>query len=162
MNIDQLKALLAIDKSVLDDEVIRQPSLFFDVSEQLTTAIAERDAAKENLATVDAQLDAKWRAKLNKVGAGRVTDKAIQSHVQTDKDHERAFDDFLVAKTAADTLSALKEAFQSRSYALRDLVSLYTANYYEVDSIKPTRAQEASHYAANRARISNAREARGR
>jgi len=160
MNFDDLKKNLAIDKTVLDDEVIRQPVLFFEISEQVTIAIAERDAAKEELAYIDAELNAHYRTTL-KGTVTRVTDNQILSHIQRDKDHIAAFDTWAAAKLKADKLLALKEAFQQRSYMLRDLVSLYSANYYETTSMKPTQAQEASHYPANRARISNARAARG-
>ncbi len=160
-SIAELKEQLAIDKSCLDDEVIRQPVLFYAVSEQLTQAIAERDGAKEDLAAVNASLYAKWRKKLEGV-AKRVTDTMLESYVQTDPDHEKAFDAWLAAKTKADQLEALKAAFQQRSYMLRDLVTLYSANYYEDASARPSKAQEASHYAANRVRMSNARAARGK
>lgn len=158
-SIEELHAQLAIDKSVLDDEVIRQPVLFYTVSEALTDVIAERDAAKEELNSVDAELDGKWRAKFAKANT-KVTDKVVLSAVQIDPLHEKAFTDWLQAKTRAEKLAALKEAFQQRSYMLRDLVSLYSANYYEDASIRPSREQEASHYAANRQRMSNARAAR--
>lgn len=154
--LSDLQQQLAIDKSVLDDEVIRQPVLFYNISEQLTDAIAERDAAKEELNSTDAELDGTWRRKLNKADS-KVTEKMVSNCVQTSVEHEKAFNAWLTAKTRADKLLALKEAFQQRSYMLRDLVSLYSANYYEDASIKPSRAQEASHYAANRARMSNAR-----
>lgn len=160
-SIADLKEQLAIDKSALDDEVIRQPGLFYEVSEQLTDAIAERDGAKEDLASIDATLDAKWRKKFEG-GTKRVTEGTIAACVQTDPAHEKAFDVWLTAKTKADQLQALKDAFQQRSYMLRDLVQLYSANYYEDTSMRPTKAQEASHYAANRQRISNARVARGK
>lgn len=156
----ELQAQLAIDKSVLDDEVIRQPVLFYTVSEMLTDAIAERDGAKEDLGAIDADLDHKWRKHLAK-GPVKVTEAVVAGHVATDPDHEKAFTAWLNAKTKADKLLALKEAFQQRSYMLRDLVSLYSANYYEDSSVKPTKLQEASHYAANRNRMSNARAARG-
>lgn len=155
MTLAELKAQLAIDKSVLDDEVIRQPVLFHDISEQLTDAIAERDAAKEDLAAMDADLDGIGRRKLAKLP--KVTEAMVANFVQTSDQHEKAFNSYLVAKTKADKLLALKEAFQQRSYMLRDLVSLYSANYFEESSIKPTKAVEASHYAANRARLANGR-----
>jgi len=158
--LEELKQHLAIDKTVLDDEVIRQPVLFYEISEQLTEAIAERDAAKEELAYADAELNSYYRNK-HKNSTSRVTDSFIQSCIQTDEDHVAANKTWMDAKLKADKLLALKEAFQQRSYMLRDLVSLYSANYYESNSIKPTKAQEASHYAANRTRISNARAARG-
>lgn len=157
-----LQAQLAIDKSVLDDEVIRQPVLFYTVSEMMVEAIAERDAAKEELAAVDADLDHSWRKKLAKDPKAKVTESVIKNLVQTSVDHEKAFATWLTAKTKADRLIALKDAFQARSYMLRDLVSLYSANYYEDASARPTKAQEASHYAANRSRIGNARAARGK
>lgn len=157
----ELQQHLAIDKAVLDDEVIRQPMLFYTISEALTDAFALRDGAKEELASVDAEMDSVWRKKLSKTDA-RVTEKLVQNCVQCSSEHEKAFEAYLQAKTYADKLLALKEAFQQRSYMLRDLVSLYSANYYEVSSIKPTQATEASHYNANRARMSNARAARGK
>lgn len=159
--LEELQQQLAIDKSVLDDEVIRQPVLFYTISEQLTDASAERDAAKEALATIDAGLDNKWRKKLAATNA-KVTETMVANHVLTDPEHEQGFVDYLEAKIKADKLLALKDAFQQRSYMLRDLVSLYSANYYEDASLKPSQAQEASHYAANRARISNARVVRGK
>lgn len=161
LSLSELQEQLAIDKSVLDDEVIRQPVLFYTISEQLTDAIAERDGAKEELASVDAGLDGQWRKKLAKVHT-KVTETMVSNHVITSSEHEQAFDAYLKAKTTADKLLALKEAFQQRSYMLRDLVSLYSANYYEEASVKPSKAVEASHYASNRARISNARAARGK
>lgn len=156
-----LKLHLAIDKSMLDDEVVRQPVLFYNISEILTDAIALRDGAKEALAFIDAEMDSVWRKKLSK-GDAKVTEKMVQNHVQCSYEHGKAFDAYLKAKTYADKLLVLKEAFQQRSYMLRDLVSLYSANYYETSSIKPTQTMEASHYNANRVRMSNAREARGK
>lgn len=161
LSLSELKANLAIDKMALDDEVIRQPSLFYEISEALTEAAAERDAAKEELATVDAEIDGRVRAKFAK-GDMKATDKTVASHVLIDSAHEKAFTSWLTAKTKADKLEALKDAFKQRSYMLRDLVALYTANYYEESSVKPSRAQEASQYSANRSRISNARAARGK
>lgn len=162
LTLADLQESLTIDKSVLDDEVIRQPVLFYTVSEMLVDALAERDAAKEELNSVDADLDGIWRRKLGKDPKAKATEAVVKNHVQLSAEHEKAFGVYLTAKTKADRLSALKDAFQARSYMLRDLVSLYSANYYEDASVKPTKAQEASQYASNRSRIGNARAARGK
>jgi hypothetical protein len=161
ISLPELQQQLAIDKSVLDDEVIRQPVLFYEISEQLTEAVAERDAAKENLSVVDAELDHSWRKKLAKT-QNRVTEGMLTSYVITSPAHEKAFQDYLQAKTKADKLLVLKEAFQQRSYMLRDLVSLYAANYYEDTALKPSKAQDASHYNSNRVRMSIARIAKNK
>lgn len=152
-----LKASLEIDKSCLDDEVIRQPVLFYAISEQVTDAIAERDAAKEELALVDATLDAKYRSNMGRDSSKRVTETFIQNCVCSDNNHQKSLSIWLRAKLKADRLLALKEAFQQRSYMLRDLVSLYSANYYEVESLKPSKVQDMAHFHANRARLANAR-----
>src|SRR5690242_19085438 len=110
LNIDELKAGLEIDKLALDDEVIRQPVLFYTVSEELTNAVAERDAAKEELASVDATLADRWRRKLSKDATKRVTDSMVTVSVQTSDEHEIAFKAFLDAKLKAEKLLALKEA----------------------------------------------------
>lgn len=155
MKIEEIKQRLQIDKQVLDDEIMRQPGLFYTVSEQLTTALAERDAAKENLDIVNAELDAKWRKNLQ--SQPKLTEKVVNNHVVMDPDHEVAFAEYLMFKSKADKLQALKDAFQQRSYMLKALVALYAANYYEDSAIKPSHAQEVSHYAANRTRIALAR-----
>lgn len=155
--LSDLQQQLQIDKMVLDDEVIRQPMLFFEVSDQLTEAMAERDAAKEELAAVDAELDQKIRKKLSS-GQARVTEGLITSHVITSPEHEKAFTAYLNAKTRSDKLEALKDAFKQRSFMLRDLVALHAANYYETTSMKP----DASNYQSNRQRINNARVARSK
>lgn len=154
--LSDLQQHLEIDKTALDDEVMRQPSLFYKVSEALTDALAERDGALEELSYVDAEQALKGRKELSKAGA-KVTDAMVKTYVQVSVEHDKAFNAWLQAKARADKLQALKEAFNQRSYMLRDLVTLYSANYYESTSVKPTRAQEASHYANNRARISTAR-----
>lgn len=157
--IAELQLKLAIDKTVLDDEVIKQPVLFYTISEALTDAFALRDGAKEELASVDAEMDSVWRSKLAKIH-DKVTEKMVQNSVQCSSAHEKAFDEYLKAKTYADKLLALKEAFQQRSYMLRDLVSLYSANYYETSSIRPNQA--TAHYNANRQHMSDARAARSK
>src|SRR5229473_1296415 len=121
IHLAELKQHLAIDKSMLDDEVIRQPVLFYTISEALTEALAKRDGAKETLAFVDAEVDNACRKKLSK-GDIKITEKMVQNYVQCSHEHGKAFDNYLEAKTNADKLLALKEAFQQRSYMLRDLV----------------------------------------
>jgi uncharacterized membrane protein YheB (UPF0754 family) len=155
----ELKQRLEIDKNALDDEIIRQPQLYYEISEQLANAIAVRDSLKEETNTTDADLDGMWRKQLASL-KGKVTEAMISNHILTSTQHETAFQAWLTAKTHADKLQALKEAFQQRSSMLRDLVSLYTANYYQTTSMKPSQAAEASHYAANREHMAKARKAK--
>lgn len=154
--IDQLRVYLEIDKHGLDDEIVKQPSLLLQVAEAHAEAIAERDSCKEELATVDAELDGQVRRKLEKVKE-KVTEAAVKHGIQTSQKHGDAFDTYMTAKTKADKLLALKEAFQNRSYMLRDLVQLYVANYYDQSSVQGNSRSDSMTYQHNRERLAEAR-----
>ncbi len=154
-NIDEFRKYLKIDKQALDDEVMQQPSLFYQVSEAFAEAGAERDALKEQLAVIDAQLDGKLR-KTNEKG----TEALIKNQIQAHPDHQQAFTQWLEAKEYADKLGALKDAFRDRSYMLRELGNLLVANYFDASSVKPTYRQGEVVYQRRRARLAAGREAK--
>ena len=154
--IEQLKKFLEIDKLSLDDEIIRQPSLFYQVSEAYVEAVGERDTLKEQLASTDAEIDGEIRSNAKT----RITDTAVKNLVQCDADHEKAFKAYITAKVKADQLGALKEAFQQRGYMLRDLASLYVANYFDHSSIQGTSSQDKTIYEARRRTLAEARQRR--
>ena len=133
MELDKLKSLLAIDKASLDDEVSKQPMLFFEVSEAYIEAMAERDACKEELASVDAGLDSKVRKKLEKASE-KITEPMVKNAIQIDKEHQEAFDTYMEAKIKADKLSVLKEAFDQRRSMLSSMVQLHSTSYWQQSS----------------------------
>ena len=147
--IEQLRSKLLIDKHNLDDELIHQPMLLFEVSDGAIEASAERDLRKEELAMVDARLDTEVRRDLS-ISGEKFTEAMVKSGVLLHKDHQAASDAFYAAKERADTLGALKEAFQQRGYMLRDLASLAVANYYEYSSVQGTSSTDTSAYIKNR------------
>jgi len=133
--VDELRDFLKIDKHSLDNEIVEQPQLFFKISEAHVNAIAHRDWCKEEVSRVDADLAGAHRRKIEKTGA-RATDAAVSAAVAADPQHQAAVDAHMKARTDADLLGALKEAFSQRSYMLRDLAALAIANYYEKSSIE--------------------------
>jgi hypothetical protein len=159
--VNELRSYLEIDKHALDDEIVKQPSLFFKVSEAYVEAVAERDACKEELASIDAELDGEVRHKLEVAGE-KITEAIVKNEIQTDKKHGPAFDTYILAKTKADMLMALKEAFQQRGYMLRDLCSLYVSQYYDQSSVQGNSKTDAAVYNRQRERLAEAREARKR
>ena len=159
--IKELRDYLEIDKHSLDDEIVKQPSLFFQVSEALSEAVAERDACKEELATVDADLDGQIRHDME-VAGDRITEAQVKNGIQVHAKHGPAFDTYILAKTRADKLLAMKEAFQQRGYMLRDLASLYVANYYDSTSIQGTGKSDRAAYNQQREHLAQARKRDGR
>ena len=155
LNTDEFRKYLAIDKQALDDEIIQRSSLLFEVSEAYATAVAERDALKEQLAVTDAELDGKLR-KANEKG----TEALIKNQIQAHNDHRKAFAEWLEAKEHADKLGALKDAFKDRSHALGELADLYVANYFDTASVRQTPNDDTTVYRRRRARLAASREAK--
>jgi len=155
VDIDEFENYLAIDKQALDDEVMQQPALFFQVSEAYAQAIAERDALKEELAGIDAGLYHTIKAKNEKS-----TDTFIKSKVQITADHQKAFTEYLEAKEHADKLGHLKDAFFQRSEMLKALGRLYASNYFEQTALKPTQSTDAMVYQRRRLKLAEKREAK--
>jgi hypothetical protein len=151
---DEYRQYLKINKHALDQELEEQPMLLFQISEAFVQAAAERDMLKEQLATTDAKLDAETR---NDLGDQKYTEAMVKNAVQTDKRHDGAMLRYLKAKEQTELLFALKEAFQTRSYMIRDLCSLYNANYFEEASVRGTGQTDRATYKTGRERIAEAR-----
>jgi len=157
IDLEEFRGYLLIDKNALDQELVQQPSLFEKVGDAFAEAIAEKDAAKEELANVDARLDGMIR---KSAADKRVTDTAIKNRIQAHSKHQGAFAKYLTAKMRADKLGALKESFHQRSYMLRELAGLAVSNYFEGTSVKATPTTNRAIYSRQRERLAEARQAR--
>jgi len=155
IEIEEFRKYLLIDKLSLDDELAHQSELFFKVSEAYINAMDMRDNMKEGLATVDALLDGEIRAKSEKI-----TEAQVKSQIQVHVRHQNAFTAYLDAKTTADRLGALKEAFGQRAYMLKDLCALIVSRFYETNSVQGTNASDTIAYQQRRKRLAIAREKR--
>lgn len=152
----ELKKALAIDKYSLDDEIIRQPSLFFMVAEAHTTAAAMRDALKEKLAQLDASLYGKIRIKLENEGS-KFTEAYIKNEIEIAPKRVKASRAYLESKEQTDKLLALKEAFAQRNYMIRDLCNLYVTGYFESNSIKQNTEMKDVSYSIRKGKINEVR-----
>jgi hypothetical protein len=126
--IETLEEALAIDEHALDEALIRQPDAFYRVSKKLAMELSIRDAAKQALQEEEAYADERARSSIPE--GEKVTETSIKSLVRLDKKVLAATDKLLMHNRRVAMLQALKEAFQQRSYVMKDLVSLYVANYF--------------------------------
>lgn len=159
-DLEELKKLLEIDKHSLDDEIVHQPQIFFRISEAAVKASAHRDFCKEEVKRVDADLAAYHRRKIEKSGS-RATDAAVASAVAADQKHQKAVDRHIKAIQRADLSNALKESFSQRSYMLRDLATLFVANYFEKTAITDNSTVRGAKAEKNMDRMAEARKAKG-
>lgn len=157
--INEFKKYLEIDRNALDEELAHQPQLFFTVSEAYVEAAAMRDELKEKLATTDAELDNLVRIDLEQ-SQSKVTEAIVKNAIQSHPAHKAASDAYLAAKKEADVLLAMKDSFYQRASMIRDLSSLYIANYYDSSSTKGTSATDSATYKRQRERLAEARQTR--
>lgn len=128
--IGELEEGLRIDKDDLDKEVEQHPTLLYNVGLELEMAISQRDAAKQNIKEVESRVYLSLR-KWEEDSEGKKVSEAQMSHLVTShKDVLAANEDYEELAAKVGKLRALKEAYQARSAAMRDLVQLYLANYY--------------------------------
>jgi hypothetical protein len=122
---DQLKNLrdgLRIDEDDLDQCLIEQPSLFFNVADALALAISKRDETKLELDELLANKDRTIRNEA-KALEEKITEAAIQRRLDMDKGVQDKQRDFADQRLKVDRLTALKEAYKERSWMLREIVA---------------------------------------
>lgn len=125
----QLEAGLSIDPHNLNDALAEQPTLFYHVAKQLALEISRRDAAKQTLAEVEASADQGIRdhAETNEF---KLTEKDVESQKRLDPNVQQCIKVLADLEYRTRRLTALKDAFQERGYALKGLVDLYSISYY--------------------------------
>ena len=146
-DIAQLKTALFIDKNDLDEELIRQPSLFWNVGNLLTLAVSQRDGCKNQIEEATAELDSQFRRQAQEAEE-KITETAIRSKIEASVLMQKLKTNYLALKLEADQLQVLREAFTQRAYVLKDLVSLYVAGYFAQASAGAPRRQALDDVAA--------------
>lgn len=118
-----LRGQLVIDPDDLHSGLVEQPDLFYHVSESFAKAVSKRDEQKLQLEELTAELDQQLRRAYAQ-RQEKSTEASIQNALRGMPKIRTAEREFLKARLDADMWQALKEAFQQRSFMLRELVSL--------------------------------------
>ena len=150
INLTELKSYLQINAGDLDNELVRQSALFYSVSESYVEAVAIRDTKKEELATVDAELDS-----IARMSNDKTTENRIKGMIQLNPKHQEAFIGYNEAKLMADRLGAMKDAFHQRGSMLKELAQLAISNLYEIAS--SSQSPNAVSYELGRQRLATKR-----
>jgi len=132
MKLDELRKELAIDQNALDDCLMRQPELYYSVAVGYAEAVAGRDSVKLELEELQAKLDQDFRAEALRKNE-KITEGSIQQKLKTMPKVQDLQQKFMDARTEAESWGVLKEAFQQRSFMLRELVALFIAQRRDLD-----------------------------
>lgn len=126
-----LEQSLEIDPDDLDSCLVSQPGLFYHVAEAVSLANSQRDAIKLELEEATAELDQQLRQ--NALAADlKITETSIQNSIRIKPKIKDLNRKYLDARTKAENASALKEAYQQRSFMLRELVAIQLAQFHNL------------------------------
>lgn len=147
---EELRKHLKIDRLNLDEELIKQPQLFFEVAEAAAIARSRMDAAKDNVERVESDVDQRIRQDAANEDE-RLTEKEIKALIQNDDDRVKAYASYLDLKRQTEELDQLRDSFRQRGYMLRELAALYISGYFQTSSTKGRghKAREVRAEAAN-------------
>ena len=128
--LEGLKGKLAIDQYQLELECMNQAFVYEEIGELATLVKADAKRAKEHLKFVEAGISADIRREPERFGVSKVTGDSVFAAVVVHPDCRKANDEAIDASELSDRLIVLLESAAQRKAMLRDLVSLYTHNYY--------------------------------
>lgn len=131
--ISDLRDKLLVDRNNLDEELIQQPSLYFDISEQSVFARSRRDLAELDAKNIGARLDREIREDAVKAG-DKITEAGVKAAIEDTDEMKAARLDCLHKSEEVAQLEALREAFSQRGHALKHLVELFLAGYFQRSS----------------------------
>jgi hypothetical protein len=144
------RGLLAIDKHGLDEEWVAQPGIVQEIGERLALEISRRDEAKDDVADVVSELDAIVR-EAHAEDDKKPTETAIKNEIAQDPKVKKAKKRFRLLELNVGRLTALKDSFHQRRYALQDLTSLHLGGYYTSNSGAAKAARETTHDSSRKA-----------
>ena len=127
-NLDYMQDL-EIDQHKLDQEWLRQPSVFMAYSEAAVRAEAERDHAKRCLDVAVAEADQAIRKAAADAGE-KVTEAVVANRVTLHPSVDAAERSYMASNAKAKLLAAAPRAFDQRKKALEKLSELFIAGYF--------------------------------
>lgn len=153
---DRYRAQLAIDKDQLDECLVQQPELYYHVAEELSHAVARRDALKIDADIAEAE-EARRLRDLAEREERKMTEGALKEELTLSPRLQRLRRERVEAEAEISSWVVLKESFQQRSYMLRELVPMHLSRFNSGSMNLGPREQL---HESNRARIKEARERR--
>jgi len=104
-------------------------------AEQWVNAVAQRDRKKEALDVLNAELDKKYRIKLEKQLGKKPTEATISASIGSDKIHQIAQQAVIKANEEVNLLATIKVAFEHRKQVLEGLTKLWLGGYFSNPNI---------------------------
>jgi hypothetical protein len=130
-SVTQFRSRLRIDRADLDGCLMEQPELYYHVAEAHAFAVARRDRCKVDYEEAVAKHDDRIRSKAADEGE-RMTDTRTAHRIALVPEVQSLQRQWIESRAEVESLLALKEAFQQRSFMLRELVAWAVAHQYDL------------------------------
>lgn len=130
--VERLESALKFDKNCLDDALEEQSGIFHEIADELAIQISRRDQAKKHVTDLESETVVEIKTAAREKDQ-KITDKEVEAQTQLDEGVIKASKTLAELSLIVGRLSALKESYVQRSYALKDLVALQI-NQYGVES----------------------------
>lgn len=130
---------LLIDKYNLDSGLVEQASVYHKIGNGYADAMSYRDQARAELDQVKAECDKFIRADAV-LANERITEAQVTAKILEETQYQTANNEYLEWKMVTEKWSVLRDSFNQRAYALRDLCQLWMANYYADTAIAEARS----------------------
>lgn len=113
MDINELRAGVAIDRLAIDEELATHSAKFLYVSDLYSAAEEKMEKLKDFLGRVEGIIAKRTREALENEGK-KITDKMIDAYIRGDPDYVKSCDMYLTAKTECARLKNLRDAYFMR------------------------------------------------
>lgn len=142
--LDGFRDRLMVDKYSLDQELIEQPSLFYDIGAKHERAVAKQEEAQAEVSRIEAEVDQEVRDS----APDKTTETDIKKQVALNERVQVAQEEYRNCREIASRWKVLREACQQRSYILKELVGLYTSQYWAESSVNADRTRVRDYQAS--------------
>lgn len=148
---EQFRMMLRVNKHRLDDELEIQPELLERIGNEVNTKNSRQIELKSNLEQVANRLAEDIREDEPKLTIG-----AVDAKVKREAQYKDAWVIYQSARAEHDRWSTLLEAWRNRSYSIKTLSDLYSAQYFSLNSTqikaKSARTEQEAFEEGQRAR----------
>jgi hypothetical protein len=134
---EEIRGKLRIDEDDMDRCLVEHSEYFHKAAEQVTEATATRDALKLELEELVATLDRSIRER-NIADDIKMSETGLSNTIKTTPRFQEAQRKHMDAVKVAADWGTLKEAFQQRSYMLRELNQRQIAQMYNLSTERGT------------------------
>lgn len=157
---EEYKAMLRLDKHRLDDELVEQPVIFNDITDQVALAVSRRDQIKFDIDQAEAGLSSQFRSAAE---GDKITDKSIREKVDGSVKMVALRKELLAAQALLGRWQAMKEAFEQRRDMIKVAAQLHASGYFTRSSVSGARNNlDTSQADENRRRSGEERSSRMR